>query len=525
MRKFLNISFFTVIIFFFAGVSTTFSHPTINGETGLFGVASSDTMQKGDYSFGFYLNNWDRELGDSSDAMDLDISAASTSFFYAITSRIEVGVQAMYLDLYSREEGEAGSYNGGTFTSKIDESGFGDVHFGVKLNILNSQEKAVGLGVMVFTKLATADDEKGLGSGQTDYGTRLLFTKPFEAMTLHANAGYTIIGEPEGVDWDNVIDYSVGVNFPNDADDNNFLQFIGELSGANDPDPDLPSYLDLTLGVRYFFSKQFHANQRKFRNGWALSAAFRYNVMMQFDDCPIGGLVGISFVPPLVPAPPPPPPAPPRISGVEGLMASIKACEMMNLKVNATDPDNDITEYQWKASCGTIVGTGPSIRWEAPCPCTAQTPKTCTISCKVIDSKGQSDLTNNTVSIVCPPPPVKKEPPKPPTFENVYFAPGSARVDNIAKAILDEIALKLQNDSRLHVIIQGNTDNRGSDKNNMKMGLKRADNVKDYLVKQHNIDSSRLETLSFGSSKPIGDNHTKDGRAQNRRVDFNAEYR
>ncbi|MFC1852575.1 OmpA family protein, partial [candidate division CSSED10-310 bacterium] len=196
---------------------------------------------------------------------------------------------------------------------------------------------------------------------------------------------------------------------------------------------------------------------------------------------------------------------------------------VMELKINVVDPDDDVVDYKWSCSCGTIIGSGPAIKWEAPCPCTDSTPKSCTLSCTVVDSKGQSDMSSYTVAVICPPPVVV--PPKPPTFDNIYFAAGSARVDNIAKAILDEIALKMQGDERLYVIIQGHSDNRGSEQSNMKMGLKRANNAKDYLVQQHNIDPNRLETLSFGSSKPIGDNSTADGRAQNRRVDFNVEIR
>jgi len=513
-----------VVFLFLAGSGTLSAHPTVTGETGLFEILSSETLDKGDFSFGFYLNNWDRELGDDHDAMDLDITTASASFFYSLVSRLEVGIQVNFIDLYSKEEGESGDYNGDSFSSKIDESGFGDVRLGAKYTVLSATEKAVGLGVAAFAKLPTADDEKGLGTGQTDFGFKVALTKPFEALSFHANVGYTVMGEPDDVEeWDNVINYGIGVNFPNNADDAHFVQFIGELTGANDPNPDLPSYLDLTLGSRIFFTKVFHEGQQPYRNGWALSLGIRYNLLMEAEDCPIGGILGLSFVPPYVPPPPPPPPQPPTIIGVEGLPASMKACEMTEMRVNAQDPDDDIVEYRWTATCGTIVGSGPVVKWEAPCPCTPNTPKTCSVTVTVVDSKGQSTMSSQNVAVICPPPP--KPPEQPPSFENAFFGPGSARVDNIAKAVLDEIAMQMKEDTRLYVIIQGHSDNRGSEESNMKMGLKRANNVKDYLVKEHNIDPNRLETLSFGSSRPIGDNSTRDGRAQNRRVDFVVEIR
>lgn len=523
MKKLLQLSMLIIFILLVTGNQLS-AHPSIFGETGLFGIISSDTLKQGDYSFGFYLNNYDRELGDDSDAMDLDYTAASGTFYYGVLSKLEIGFQVNYLDLYTKEEGEDGSYNGDSYANEIDESGFGDVYVGAKFNILNSKEQPVGLGVMAFAKIPTADDEKGLGTGETDFGVGLALTKQLVPATLHANVGYTVMGEPEGVeDWDNVINYGLGVNFPNDADDGNFLQFIGELTGGNDPNPDLPDYLDFTFGIRYHFSKQFHAGQQKYRNGWALSAGIRYNLLMEFDDCPIGGLIGISFVPPVIPPPPAAPARPPLISRIAGCTGTIKACEVTTLRVDANDPDGDIVEYRWTCTCGMIIGTGPEIKYEAPCPCGENTPEKCVVTVTVIDSKGQSAMSTCEFEIICPktvtPPPVI------PTFENVYFGPGSARVDNIAKAILDEIAQQLKNDPSLHVIIQGHTDNLGSEKANLKLGLQRANNVKEYLVKRHGIDPSRLDTLSFGSGKPIGDNATTDGRAQNRRVDFLVEVR
>ena len=92
------------------------------------------------------------------------------------------------------------------------------------------------------------------------------------------------------------------------------------------------------------------------------------------------------------------------------------------------------------------------------------------------------------------------------------------RVDNIAKAQLDEIALKMQQNPNLQATATGYTDSSGSDSANEKAGMKRAEMVKDYLVKQHKIDAGRIETKSAGSADPVADNSTEAGRKQNRRV-------
>lgn len=71
----------------------------------------------------------------------------------------------------------------------------------------------------------------------------------------------------------------------------------------------------------------------------------------------------------------------------------------------------------------------------------------------------------------------------------------------------------------MRVEIQGHTDNIGSEDYNMKLGEKRAQAVKDYLVAR-GISADRLSTRSFGESQPIADNKTASGRAMNRRVEF-----
>lgn len=67
------------------------------------------------------------------------------------------------------------------------------------------------------------------------------------------------------------------------------------------------------------------------------------------------------------------------------------------------------------------------------------------------------------------------------------------------------------------VIVIGHTDSIGSDAYNMRLGLRRAEAVKAYLISK-GIDSRSVRTNSKGESEPIADNRTAAGRAQNRRV-------
>ena len=92
-------------------------------------------------------------------------------------------------------------------------------------------------------------------------------------------------------------------------------------------------------------------------------------------------------------------------------------------------------------------------------------------------------------------------------------------LNNVAKAKLDEIALKMQQNPRLVATITGHTDSAGSEKGNVRVGAERANLAKEYLITQHRIAKSRIVTKSAGQSNPIADNKTREGRKENRRVE------
>ena len=113
-------------------------------------------------------------------------------------------------------------------------------------------------------------------------------------------------------------------------------------------------------------------------------------------------------------------------------------------------------------------------------------------------------------------------PPPPPapttTSDEIYFDAGSARLTNIAKAILDGVALRMRNDLNSTVVITGYSDNVGSEASNLDISRRRADAAKEYLVTRHGIDSARISTEGRGSAEPAYDNETDEGRAKNRRA-------
>jgi outer membrane protein OmpA-like peptidoglycan-associated protein len=90
-----------------------------------------------------------------------------------------------------------------------------------------------------------------------------------------------------------------------------------------------------------------------------------------------------------------------------------------------------------------------------------------------------------------------------------------------AKAALDSFVQKLVAENRgVYLEIQGHTDSAGPDEYNLALGKNRAEAVRDYLYRQYHIPLHRMEVISLGSSKPLVDNSTREGRAQNRRIEI-----
>ena len=103
----------------------------------------------------------------------------------------------------------------------------------------------------------------------------------------------------------------------------------------------------------------------------------------------------------------------------------------------------------------------------------------------------------------------------------VQFISGSATLTAAAKKELDLGATILNEHPDIKISIEGHTDNTGKDATNQKLSEKRAEAVKAYFVKK-GINADRLVTVGFGSSRPIADNKTAKGKAENRRVEFKA---
>ncbi len=103
----------------------------------------------------------------------------------------------------------------------------------------------------------------------------------------------------------------------------------------------------------------------------------------------------------------------------------------------------------------------------------------------------------------------------------IQFASGSSTLDDNMKTIIDlqflDIAKSFAN---ARIRIEGNTDNQGDRASNVALSQKRAQAVADYLINEHSFKATRFIIVGNGPDKPVSDNTSEDGRAKNRRTEF-----
>lgn len=104
-------------------------------------------------------------------------------------------------------------------------------------------------------------------------------------------------------------------------------------------------------------------------------------------------------------------------------------------------------------------------------------------------------------------------------FVGINFNINDASILQNNYPILAQVAMALLSNPEIQLEIHGHTDSSGSEQANKILSSKRAENVKNYLVSK-GVSASRLSVYSHGSSMPVADNNSEDGRALNRRVDF-----
>ncbi|HEY1730812.1 MAG TPA: OmpA family protein [Terriglobales bacterium] len=178
----------------------------------------------------------------------------------------------------------------------------------------------------------------------------------------------------------------------------------------------------------------------------------------------------------------------------------------VTVTATASSPDGSaISSYSYTASAGKISGTGTTATLD-----TAGLPAgPVTITASATDARNLTGTGTCTVGVEVPPPP-----PTCSKVNSIQFPDLKRpwRVDNTAKAILDDVASRLKADPNAKIVIVGYADGEkapmegtGKKRHPMNLAAQRAVNAKAYLVQQQGIDPSRVEVRQGVGQQKVAD--------------------
>ncbi|HYX70685.1 MAG TPA: OmpA family protein, partial [Terriglobales bacterium] len=194
----------------------------------------------------------------------------------------------------------------------------------------------------------------------------------------------------------------------------------------------------------------------------------------------VGDQVEMAEIPPPPPPPPPPPMNPPTITCVAS-PATVHPGENSTITCQGTSPDDRTLAYTFAADRGQLAPRDNS----AVLGTQELTPGAVTVTSTATDDRSLSASAINTINVEAAP-----APPAAAKLADINFKRGSAYVDNKAKAILDDIALRLQREADSTAVVVGFSDPKEA----KSLAAKRANNVKTYLTRSKGIDPKRIET-------------------------------
>jgi opacity protein-like surface antigen len=173
--------------------------------------------------------------------------------------------------------------------------------------------------------------------------------------------------------------------------------------------------------------------------------------------------------------------------------AEVAPGETVNVTATATDPEGDPITYMWTTSAGQVSGTGTAASLSLA---GLTAPSTATVTVRATDTNGNSATSDCTVRVAA----------AQPAAEAVSciaggFPAGGARLNNVDKACLDDVAQRLGSDPRARVVVVGSADAAEASGT----AQQRADAVRDYLVTERRIEAARITAQpATGASATAG---------------------
>jgi outer membrane protein OmpA-like peptidoglycan-associated protein len=438
--------------------------PTASGQTGLFNVITADTLRRGDWSFGVYYQAWNLEAGKApfiipsarkNQRMGYDLSQLEGSVGYGVTDNWEISASLPYDRIAGKGGDRNGFINGYYYQGKFSDSGLGPLHLATKWGFGSST--ASRFAVSLFTDLATGSKNSGIGTGTTDFGVGLHYT----ASSFTVGGEYALVGDRSAKNSNFPFLVPDSTKLPNElrleAGWNHPLHLWSTTNWISEVSTIMYQGGDVKPSAPLFLVTGLRHWLGD--SGWALNAGVRFNAAKfsrDHKECRVTEIDNCA------------------LTGLVGLTFA-----PLHLAAVAPPPPP------------------PAPMPEAPPP--------------------------------PPPPPTPVAPPEPPPVtpphvptelrtDEIHFESGSARLTNIAKAILDDVALRMKQEPTSTAIVIGYNDDKENTGPNHDLDRRRAEAVRDYLVSRHGIDPSRITVEGRDAREPIGDNTTAEGRLRNRRV-------
>ena len=500
--------------------------PTASGTVGLFMVPRASTMQPDTFSVAAWFSAIARQEGISS------IETWAVSGAYGVNERLEVfgsfeaARTGVWRDTLGYGVTHAPPINEQPFATERWQTGMGDLRVGVKYRATGDVMSYDGISLIGAIKIPTSGDY--IGTHALDAIGRVVGS--YEANEMFGINGYiggtwrakpdsrdTVNPLPSAVVEDGTVqvsssfDYGAGVEFPTRFWIKGIVEFIG-VKGAMEGGSD---WAILQAGLRATHEM-----------GIAFDAAYTYNVAMEdlgLDDVSNGGAFAKLSYSTSRPEPlmfqGAAPMALPPVNRVPTMTCraernTVRQGESVRLFATINDPDGDTITVTWSAAAGSVSPReGEEVTWSSR----GVRPGSGPISATADDGYGGTADCTVRVTVEAPPPPPE---PTVVSFMCSEFPSGNTRIDNRCKAILDDAALRLRQNPQATAEIVGYSDSTGSEEINIEKSLERADNAKAYFVETHGIDASRLTTRGAGPVNPVADNSSREGRAQNRRIEI-----
>jgi outer membrane protein OmpA-like peptidoglycan-associated protein len=191
-------------------------------------------------------------------------------------------------------------------------------------------------------------------------------------------------------------------------------------------------------------------------------------------------------------------PIPPPTIQCQNATADIESGGKAQLAVRAV-AERATPTVTWSATSGTVSGSGQSATFDG----SGLSAGSYSVTATVDNGRGGKASCTSTVNV--------SQKIDVPGFPEIKF-----KVNNVAKAVLDNVAVQMKNNPQLRASTAGYTDGSKREARVKDLGLKRAQSVTEYLVSK-GIDASRL-TSTDGGVSTIGDSKTDAGRKENRRA-------